>query len=269
MHHLMILLLYLAIGLAVGVMSGFIGLSAGFFCVPILFWVFHFQGIPYDDVMQLAIGTALAIVVLTATNASITHQLKGSINWVIFIRFFPAVSLGALSASVIRSYLTSGFLHVLYILYLLAILGYSLYKKTFTEVKASSHPKVPSHLFSFFYGASAGLLAITLGMSGSSMNVPLFRRLKLPMVQAMGTATSLTLPAALIGLIGHLMVKHTASPLPDFTTGYVYWPAVVGVGIGGLLAVPLGVRLTYKVVDFVMARVYLAALALASVVMAL
>jgi len=269
MYHLMIFLLYFGIGLLVGVMSGFIGLSAGFFCVPILFWVFYFMGFSHEVIMHMAVGTALMIIVLTATNATINHHRKGSVSWPIFRRFVFAVCLGALAASLVRPYLGGYLLHCLFVAYLVVILAHAIYKKTFTEVKASKDHAVPSQLFSFFYGASAGLLAISLGMSGSSMNVSLFRRLKLPMVKAMGTATSLTLPAAIIGGVGHLFLKHPVADLPVYCTGFVYWPAVIGVGIGGLIAVPIGVRFTYKVPDFVMARLYLAALALASVVMAL
>lgn len=269
MHHFLIFLLYLVIGLSVGVMSGFIGLSAGFFCVPILYWVFYFMGMPHDVIMHMAIGTALMIIVLTATNATINHHRKGSVSWLIFRRFVPAVSLGALGACLVRPYLGSHLLHVLFIAYLLVILLHALFKKTFTEVKASQDYAIPSQLFSFFYGASAGLLAISLGMSGSSMNVSLFRRLNLPMVKAMGTATSLTLPAAMIGAVGHLILKHPVADLPLYCTGFVYWPAVIGVGVGGLISVPIGVRFTYLVTDYVMARLYLACLAIASLVMAL
>jgi uncharacterized membrane protein YfcA len=78
-----------AIGLFTGLLTGFFGVGGGFVIVPALVLLL---GLP----MPLAVGTSLAVIVLTSASALAAHLASGGINWGIATAFAAAAIAGAL-----------------------------------------------------------------------------------------------------------------------------------------------------------------------------
>ena len=62
-------LAYLGIGVLVGFAAGLLGIGGGAVMVPLLVFVFTASGMPTDQVLHLALGTALAAMVLTSVSS--------------------------------------------------------------------------------------------------------------------------------------------------------------------------------------------------------
>ncbi|MGB5250339.1 MAG: sulfite exporter TauE/SafE family protein, partial [Gammaproteobacteria bacterium] len=63
---------------------------------------------------------------------------------------------------------------------------------------------------------------------------------------AVGTAAACTMPVALAGATGFVLTGIRAGSDVGLATGYVYWPAVLGISLASVLTAPLGARLAHS-----------------------
>jgi uncharacterized membrane protein YfcA len=77
-----------ALGLGVGVMTGFFGVGGGFLIVPALVLLL---GVP----VRTAIGTSLVIIAVTALAGLAAHLAAGGVDWSVTIAFAAAGAVGA------------------------------------------------------------------------------------------------------------------------------------------------------------------------------
>ena len=71
-----IYLLYGISGSIGGFLGGLLGLGGGIIFVPALFFIFTLYGINSDHIMQSAVSTSLASVVITSLSEAIKHNKK-------------------------------------------------------------------------------------------------------------------------------------------------------------------------------------------------
>jgi len=76
------------------------------------------------------------------------------------------------------------------------------------------------------------------------------------MRNAVATSSACGLPIALVGAIGYLFVGWGDSRLPAGATGFVYWPAFLGVALASVLSAPFGARLAHDLPVVALRRVF-------------
>ena len=91
----------LLVGLAVGLLSGFMGVGGGILAVPAFTLLL---GMP----QQLAQGTSLAVILLTAPAGAIEHARHGNLVW----RLVPMLAVGASIGAVASSFWVQGLPHL-------------------------------------------------------------------------------------------------------------------------------------------------------------
>ena len=69
-----IYILYLVIGIVGGFLGGLLGLGGGIIFVPSLFFIFHYNELYSDNIMQSAVSTSLACVVISSLSAAVKHN---------------------------------------------------------------------------------------------------------------------------------------------------------------------------------------------------
>jgi uncharacterized protein len=101
-HELLWLALAIIIGgVITGLLAGLFGVGGGSVIVPVLFEVFRVLGVADEILMQLCVGTSIAIIVPTAIRSYLTHRAKGVvIPGVIRLWSLPAVIGVACGAAV-------------------------------------------------------------------------------------------------------------------------------------------------------------------------
>jgi uncharacterized membrane protein YfcA len=82
----------LLVGLAVGLLAGFMGVGGGLLAVPAFTLL---MGMP----QQLAQGTSLAVILITAPAGAIEHARHGNLVWRLVPMLAVGASLGAIAAS--------------------------------------------------------------------------------------------------------------------------------------------------------------------------
>jgi uncharacterized membrane protein YfcA len=61
-----------------------------------------------------------------------------------------------------------------------------------------------------------------------------------------GTTAAICIVIAIAGTAGLLIASYHATNLPKYSTGYIYWPAFLGVVITSPFITPLGAALAHK-----------------------
>ena len=107
-------ILLLSIGLIVGVVSSMLGVGGGIILVPILVLLMNFE-------MHHAIGTSLAVIVLTALIGALTHYKLGNVNVEIAVIIAIGAAAGAVLGAHVAEALPSSYLEKIFGVMLLII----------------------------------------------------------------------------------------------------------------------------------------------------
>ncbi|MDM8566882.1 sulfite exporter TauE/SafE family protein [Candidatus Halobeggiatoa sp. HSG11] len=232
--------IFLLIGCIAGILAGLLGVGGGIVLVPILAWFFQTNSIiPDTNLMQVAIGTTLATIVITSISSIITHHQHKAVLWNIAWKLTPGIILGALFGAVIASILPSKFLYnffAIFILFAAIQLAFNIYPTV--------HRKLPYQAVMSLVGTIIGLISALVGIGGGSMTVPFLVWCNISVRNAVATSAVCGFPIAVAGTIGFMITGWQ-------TTGnlgtYIYWPAFIGIAPASLLFAPLGAKLAHTI----------------------
>jgi uncharacterized membrane protein YfcA len=76
------------------------------------------------------------------------------------------------------------------------------------------------------------------------------------MPQAIATSSALSLPIAAAGTLGFMFSGFQTTGLPDGSTGYIYWPAFLGIVAASFFTAPVGATLTHRLPVKTLKRVF-------------
>ncbi|MBA2710665.1 MAG: sulfite exporter TauE/SafE family protein [Tatlockia sp.] len=219
------------------------GIGGGIVVVPALIFLFQNNStIPAELIMPMAIGTSLAVMVVTAQATIRFHYKKGNIAWPIYKLLAPGIALGTVCGALLTDKLPTDFLKILFAVFLVFIA----FKMLF-DMHQKAHPRhnFPSRyknqLISFFIGCQSGLL----GIGGGALVIPYLNYCGLDIKKITPIAALCTITVAVIGTFAFISIGAFKTNLPAFSSGFVYWPAVIGIAIPSSFLAPFGARLTY------------------------
>jgi uncharacterized protein len=228
-------------GAFAGLMSGILGIGGGMVVVPALVYIFHHsQSIPPAYEMHVAAGSSLAIMIFTAMSSIRAHNRKGEILWALYHRLWPGIIFGTIVGALLADQLSTQILKLIFGSFLLLV-GL----KMLSDVHLDHPHKMPSNRITGMISAFIGLLSGLLGVGGGTLLIPYLNfcgvdTRKIPPLSAL-----CTLAVAMVGTVIFIITGSDEVGLPAYSTGYVYWPAVIWVAIPSMLFAPIGAHLTY------------------------
>jgi uncharacterized membrane protein YfcA len=95
-------------------------------------------------------------------------------------------------------------------------------------------------------GGGIGVLSSLVGIGGGTLSVPFLTWCNTPIHTAIGTASAIGLPLAISGSLGYVLSGWGQPTLPQYSVGYVYLPAMIGIVSASMLTAPVGVRLAHS-----------------------
>jgi len=238
---IMLFISYFILGIVTGTLAGLLGIGGGLIVVPTLALLFSVQGFNDSITTHLAIGTSLACMICTATSSVLTHNKKGSVNWRIFLWMAIGLIFGSWAGGLITANLNGRLLKILLAIFVW-VMAWRMWRKGRPVKPGITLPKMS--VFTFF-GTLFGCISTMFGIGGGFMTVPLLSRLGLPMQSAVGTASACSLPIAVIGAMTSMFTGHQVVGIPNYATGYVYWPAFAGIVIGSMPCARIGAKLAH------------------------
>lgn len=245
----MTLILYLSIGILSGLLSGLLGVGGGIIVVPALVMLLkHNPLFQPNDVMHLATGTSLAVMIATSCSSALAYQRHRAIIWPLFWRMIPGLGLGIGLGFHLTQHLTNTTLTRLFSIFLVCVALHLLLSAPKNKPISTQAPSSP---YSIAYQALlvtasllVGILSVLFGIGGGILMVPLFLLLHLSIREASGTSSLCGMVTAMIGtlLLSFTQSHHTYL----HTSGYIYWPAAFAIAASSVCFAPLGTRLAFK-----------------------
>jgi uncharacterized membrane protein YfcA len=235
------LAVYLALGASAGLLAGLFGVGGGLIIVPVLAWVFAGQGMDATVIMHLAIGTSLASIWLTSLMSIRAHHQRGAVNWPLVQKLAVGIVIGALAGALIADQLPTPSLKRIFGVFELFVATQMLLVSRF-----EAHFKLPGRLGLTLAGAIIGVVSAIIGIGGGTLTVPFLVWCRIPMLQAVATSAACGLPIAIAGAFGFILTGWNVPQLPEWSTGYLYWPAWLGIVLASSLTAGVGARLAHK-----------------------
>lgn len=243
-HLFYLLLFYALLGSVAGLLSGLLGIGGGIVVVPALVFIFNHEKVPDAFVMQMAVGTSLAIMVATTLRTLIAHTAH-SRNRQLFLQLakimLPAVFVGVIIGASIAGYIHSDILRVSFGVLVLFVAVRLL---LFSQAKVGDCT-LPGVWWQRFAGVIMGMLSGMLGIGGGTTVIPYMLHFQVKMRIALQVAISAGLVVSSVGAVVYALAGMGVKGLPPDTIGYIYWPAWIGTATGSVLLAPFGTRLSY------------------------
>jgi uncharacterized protein len=246
------LILYIILGAVAGFSAGLFGLGGGVVIVPGLLWVFVQLHFPPSIKMHLAQGCSMGTMLFTSLSSSYRHHKLHNILWPVFKQLILYILAGVIIGACIAWWLHGVILSIIFACYLLVVAVKMLLDKKVNpqldkkNINLAKKILIPYHIAG---GIIIGGLSGLLGIGGGTLSVPYLSSAKLNIKNAIGTSSAFTFPIAVIGTIAYIIFGylHTENPHIPWSTGFVYWPAVITIGPVSAICAQFGAKTTQYV----------------------
>ncbi|PLA74612.1 hypothetical protein CYQ88_04690 [Hydrogenovibrio sp. SC-1] len=232
--------LYLVTGMIAGFFAGLFGIGGGLIIVPVLTTVFVLF-LDGEHLVHLAIGTSMATILITSLASVKTHQKASAVRWDLFKTLTPGVVIGGLLGSLIAHLISANFLAKLF-----AIIEMAIAFKLLLNMQPSPQRTLSGWIGQSSAGTVIGCLSTLVGIGGGTLTTPYLIWHNVSIRHAIATSSAVSLPIASAGTLGFMISGWQVTQLPNYTTGYLYWPAFIGITLASFFTAPMGARLTHQ-----------------------
>ena len=234
------LLIYLLLGSLAGILAGLLGIGGGLVIVPILAWTFTEAAFSPETIMHFAVGTSLATIIPTSLSSIRAHHKKTAVLWPTVLNFTPGIIIGALLGALLADWISSDRLKIIFALFELLVA-----LQLFSGIKPHTTHRLPGHAGQSIAGSIIGTISAIVGIGGGTMTVPYLLWNNISIQKAVATSSACGLPIAVAGAVGFVLTGWDIKG-PEYSSGYLYWPAFIAISITSVLFAPLGTHWAHK-----------------------
>lgn len=225
----------LGLGGVVGFLAGLFGIGGGLIIVPCLVYLLPIVGVPDDLLMSVALGTSFSTIVVTTFSAAQRHHKLGNVDWQIATYFIPTLMLFVFAASFIIGNLPKEVMSKIFSIMVL----YLALKMLFT-LRKSTKTKPLTKFSTLVAGAIIGVLSSMAGIAGGAFIVPFLNSRGLEMKRAIGTSSLCGCLLGIAGTLSYIINGFNQPHLPEYSLGFVYLPALLGIVLTSFFTSKLG-----------------------------
>jgi uncharacterized membrane protein YfcA len=245
------ILVYVAIGAFIGFFAGMLGMGGGGIQVPLTTMAFAAQGFPREHMLHVALGTAMATIIFTSLSSLRAHNRHGAVNWGVLRRMIPGIIAGTGLGTLLARHIPTFPLAVIFVAFVLYMASSMLFN---WKAKPTRH--LPGPMGLFIAGTVIGVCSALAAMGGATLTIPFLVFCNVPFHMAIGTASAVGLPIAVVGSIGYLVNGWEVVGLPAHSVGYIYVPALIGFIVGSIVLAPIGARLAHRTSERSLKRIF-------------
>lgn len=234
-------LAYLALGAAVGLFGGLFGIGGGTVLVPVFLMLFDAQHFPQEQLMHLALGSAMATIVFTALASLRKHHQHGAVDWPVVRRMTPGILLGTALGTLVATYVSARALGIFFALF---VFGAAL--QILLDMRPHASRQLPGRGGMTLAGTLAGGFSTLVSIGGGTIIIPFLLWCNVPLRRAIGTSAAIGLPVALGGTAGYIASGWAQAGLPGPHLGYVYLPGLFWAALASVFTAPLGAHAAHR-----------------------
>lgn len=234
-------LAYLALGAFAGFLAGLLGIGGGGVIVPVLVSIFIAQGFALESVLHLALGTAMAVMTVTAVSSLVAHHRLGGVRWDVVQRLAPGIVLGAFAFTFVAAAVPTLPLAIFFSCFM----GF-MALQLMIDIKPKPTRVLPGRVGLAAVGFGIGGVSSLVAIGGAVMTIPFMVWCNVRLQQAIGTSAAVGWPVAVAGAVGYVLNGLEVAGLPSNSVGFVYLPAFALIALAGVVTAPLGARLAHR-----------------------
>lgn len=235
-------ILYIGLGVVAGFVAGLLGVGGGLIIVPVLILIFQMNNFSQEVIVHLAIGTSLATIIFTSLSSIYAHHFTHkAVRWDIVKQLTPGIVVGALMGAIVADFISAKILQQFFGFFELFVAF-----QMALNIKPHATRALPGKAGVLTAGTGIGSISSIVGIGGGTLTVPFLVWCNVKMQQAVATSSACGLPIAVAGCIGFILTGWNEITLPEYSFGYIYWPAFLAIVISSMLFAPLGAWLAHR-----------------------
>lgn len=231
----------LLLGATAGISAGLFGLGGGVVIVPILVWILPFQAIPEELVMIMAVATSLATIMLTSLSSLLAHHRRGYVLWdkVRYLSF--GIVFGVIFGAFTAEHISAEHLRLLFAIFLF----YSAVQIFLQITPESSDDAEENRVLDYIIGIGIGIVSSISGTGGGTLTVPYLVHRRVQIKNAVAISSACSFPIAVAASISYAVLGLKHSTMPEWSFGYIYLPAFLGISLCSVFTAPIGAKLAH------------------------
>ncbi|MDB5491888.1 MAG: hypothetical protein JWO78_1737 [Micavibrio sp.] len=244
---------FIGLGTLVGFMAGLLGVGGGVLLVPGLFYGMTAMGFDQAELMHMAVGTSLAVILPTGMSSARAHWRRGGVRVDLLKKFTPGIVAGVVIGTFVAKHVSSEELKIIFasMLVVLAII------MNIDATRYSLGDGLPAQPWPGVAGGVIGFLATMMGIGGATITIPYMTLYRVPIAQAVGTASAMGIIIATFAVIGFLSIGvGQETTLPPFSLGYINMLAWVLIVPASVLMAPLGAHYAHSLPVKTLRRIF-------------
>jgi uncharacterized protein len=203
----------LAAGFLTGLLAGLLGIGGGGILVPVLYELFGSLGVDDAIRMHLAVGTSLAVIILTSLRSFSAHRARGAVDMEIVKSMALPVIAGVCLGAALARYSNDAVLKAIWVV-AATLMGIRLY---FGRRGWQFGDEIPGHPFRMLYGGFVGLVSTLMSIGGGVFVTTMMTLYGRPIQNAVATSSGfgplIAIPGALGLRLGRLAGRRSAAGL--------------------------------------------------------
>ncbi|WP_242674410.1 sulfite exporter TauE/SafE family protein [Marinobacter halodurans] len=247
----MLFAIYLVLGAFAGALAGLFGIGGGLVIVPVLIFSFGLQGLDPAIAAHLAVGTSLATIVFTSISSVRSHHRRSAVDWPVFRSMAVGIVIGAMVGAWTASLLSGAALELIIGVFVILV-GL----KMLFDVKPKPGRAVPGKPGLVAAGSGIGWVSAIFGIGGGTLTVPFLSWCNVRMQRAVGTSSACGLPIAVAGALTNIATGWRVPTLPEYSLGFIYLPALIGIVATSVLFARVGAALAHRLDAMLLKRIF-------------
>ena len=237
------ILLCLLVGAVAGFFAGLFGIGGGLLIVPVLVYLLPMVGVPEPLLMSTALGTSFATIVITGFSSAQRHHKLGNVVWSAVKVLAPSIMVSVFICGFFIGKLDrdiSSKLFACLVVYLAVKMVLSIKPKTNKTVKPLTTQS------SIIGGILIGMASSAAGIGGGGFIVPFLNSRGIDMKKAIGSSAFCGMLLGTSGMFRFMLSGWWNAAMPEYSLGYIYFPAVLCITATSFFTSKLGATATSK-----------------------
>lgn len=241
-------------GLAAGFAGGLFGIGGGVVTVPALYAAFRSIGVNDDASLKTAIGTSLAVIVVSSIRSLITHRRTGHVDGRILRAWGPWIAAGSLAGGLLARHVPAVAMTAVFAAGALFIGWRRLSPRKGPSGKPP--PDLTQKGVHIPIGIGTGFFSSLMGLGGGAIGVMVMTWSGRSMHQAIATASGFGIAVAVPGSLAFVASGLGHHDLPPLSFGFVNMPAFAVMAAMTALTAHAGAVLAHRMKGEMLSRIF-------------
>ena len=234
-------LLLVIAGAAVGFLAGLFGVGGGAVSVPVLYETFGAMNLDAAVQMPLAVGTSLALIVPTSLQSARGHYLRGAMDVPVLRRWALPIVMAVLAGAVVARHADPWVFKMAFIL-VAGVVSAKLLRGTGWSIAAT----LPGKALMSAYGAAIGFVSALMGIGGGAISNLVLSLYGTPIHRAIATSAGVGVLISVPATLGYVYAGWGKPGLPSDAIGYISTLAFLCLLPTSFLTARLGVSVAHQ-----------------------